>query len=367
MRDDNSPSIRGLTAYYAVKMAYNLPLLGKFAKYGQMREILNEYEKEWKCPNNYDWDKLTIGKFNADLIGPKGWKLEDEDEAEDLGAENAGSAEDLSAENAGETEGEDSDPELRMILQLHGGGYYNKLHNAYRDVAVFYSQKSKGALVLSPDYATAPFHPFPAALEDAVNAYKYILNMGIKPENIVIAGDSAGGGLTLSLVLYLRNHDMPLPAGVITMSAWTDLTKSGKSYEENYETDPLFGNTKESLVYLEGYYRNSDPHNPYISPIFGDYKDFPPTLMQVGEMEMLLSDTTEVAKKMEEAGVDVKSHVYPGMFHVFQLGLNLFPEEVEAWNEIGEFFEKIWDLPDEVESPKRTDYRWFRRRLKNKS
>jgi len=325
MRDENAPSIKGLTAYYVLKVAYNMPILGPLAKNGQIREILNEYEREWKCPKGYELEKLTIEddelkvSFNADLIKPEGY---------------------------------DDNEEKKMILQLHGGGYYNKLHNAYRDVAVEYikrsfekndeAENSMGAAVLCPDYATAPFHPFPAALKDAVASYKYILDMGIKPENIIIAGDSAGGGLTLSLGLYLRNHNMPMPAGIITMSAWTDLTKSGDSYEDNFESDPLFGNTRDSLVYLEGYYRNSDPKNPYISPIFGDFKGFPPVLMQVGEKEMLLSDTVEVAKKMEETGLDVKMHIYPGMFHVFQLGLNLFPEEKEAWNEIEEFINKIF-------------------------
>nr|MCR5203156.1 alpha/beta hydrolase [Lachnospiraceae bacterium] len=175
-------------------------------------------------------------------------------------------------------------------------------------------------------------------------SYNYILDMGISPENIIIAGDSAGGGLSLALTLYLKDHDMPLPAAVITMSAWTDLTKSGSSYDDNYETDPLFGNTRESLVYSEDYYKNTTPDNPYVSPKFGDFTGFPPVLMQVGEMEMLLSDTTDVAKKMEDTGVKVKSHIYPGMFHVFQLGLNLFPEEKEAWNEIEEYINEIWDI-----------------------
>lgn len=154
-------------------------------------------------------------------------------------------------------------------------------------------------------------------------------------------GDSAGGGLALALCLYLRDYDIRLPRGIITMSAWTDLTKSGESYQENFEIDPIFGGTKNSLVYKEGYYKDSDPENPYISPINGDYHGFPPMLMQVGEYEMLLSDTLTVAEKARKAGVPVKEHMYNGMFHVFQMGLLLYPEAKEAWIEVGRFIRKL--------------------------
>ena len=130
---------------------------------------------------------------------------------------------------------------------------------------------------------------------------------------------------------------MPLPAGIITMSAWTDLTKSGESYEENFNIDPIFGGTKETMVYMDGYYKDDDPHNPYISPIFGDMTGFPPMLMQVGDREVLLSDTLSVADAAKKAGVLVKTHVYPGMFHVFQMGLSLYPESKEAWEEVRRF------------------------------
>ncbi|MCM1157494.1 MAG: alpha/beta hydrolase [Bacteroidales bacterium] len=231
--------------------------------------------------------------------------------------------------------------EKGIILQLHGGGYYGRLHNTYRDMAAMYSEVSQGLDVLSVDYRVAPQYPFPAALEDAVAAYQWILDEGYDADRLFVAGDSAGGGLALAMCLYLRDYGMPLPKGIITMSAWTDLTKSGESYQENFEIDPVFGGTTDSLVYKEGYYRNANPENPYISPINGEYYDFPPMLMQVGEYEMLLSDTLTVAAKAREAGVAVKEHVYKGMFHVFQMGLLLYPEAKEAWVEAGRFIRRL--------------------------
>ena len=127
------------------------------------------------------------------------------------------------------------------------------------------------------------------------------------------------------------------------MSAWTDLTKSGDSYQEKYDADPVFGGTRKSLVYKEGYYADHDPMDPYISPVNGNFRGFPPLLMQVGEMEMLLDDTLSVGAKARHAGGRVKVHVYPGMWHIFQMGFNLYPEATEAWKEIGRFLHIVWE------------------------
>ena len=132
----------------------------------------------------------------------------------------------------------------RVILQLHGGGYIGPMKNIYRRFAVKYSKLSYGADVLTIDYRVAPENPFPAAVEDAVYAYKWLLDeKNYKPDQIVVAGDSAGGGLALALCMYAKDHGLPLPGGVITMSPWTDVTLSGETYESNYEIDPLFGNS----------------------------------------------------------------------------------------------------------------------------
>lgn len=233
----------------------------------------------------------------------------------------------------------------RVILQLHGGGYIGPMKNIYRRFAVRYSKISYGADVLSVDYRVAPEHPFPAALEDAAAGYRWLLEeKGYEPEKIVIAGDSAGGGLALSLVLYLKDKGLPLPGGIITMSPWADVTLSGESYESKYEIDPLFGNSRENMLYQCSYIGDADPKNPYLSPLFGDFSGFPPILMQVGEYEVLLSDTIRVSDKAKKAGVKVRTSVYAGMFHVFQMGLDLIPESREAWEEIGEFMRIIYGI-----------------------
>ena len=219
------------------------------------------------------------------------------------------------------------------------------MKNIYRRFAVRYSKISYGADVLSVDYRVAPEHPFPAALEDAAAGYRWLLEeKGYEPEKIVIAGDSAGGGLALSLVLYLKDQGLPLPGGIITMSPWADVTLSGESYESKYEIDPLFGNSRENMLYQCSYIGDADPKNPYLSPLFGDFSGFPPILMQVGEYEVLLSDTLRVSDKAKKAGVKVRTSVYAGMFHVFQMGLDLIPESREAWEEIGEFLRIIYGI-----------------------
>ena len=298
-------SIRGRTARKIVQVANHLPYFGNKAQNGELRKRISEREKEWECPAHLERTVIPMEHFSMELLQAK----------------------------EGQAAG--------MILQLHGGGYYGKLHNTYRDMAAMYHEVSGGYSVLSVDYRVAPKHPFPAALEDALRAYEWMLEQGYSKERLFVAGDSAGGGLALALLLYLRDHGLPLPRGIVTMSAWTDLTKRGESYKENFEIDPIFGKTTDSLVYKDGYFRGENPENPYISPINGSYEGFPPMLMQVGEYEMLLSDTATVAQKAKAAGVTVKEHIYKGMFHVFQMGLLLYPESKEAWVEVGRFIRTL--------------------------
>ncbi|MBR1470610.1 MAG: alpha/beta hydrolase fold domain-containing protein [Lachnospiraceae bacterium] len=298
-------SLRGRTARKLVEVAYHLPVLGHLSQNGELQALRNEREKEWKCPEGYVLTKIETERFPMEML-----RLE---------------------------ESFAQRREQHVILQLHGGGYYNRFHNTYRDAAVTYIGISGGFDVLSIDYRVAPEDPYPAALEDAVEAYRWLLEQDYLPEHIILAGDSAGGGLSLALALYLKDHRMPMPGGIVTMSAWTDLTKSGASYQVNFDKDPIFGGSRDTLVYKEGYYGEHDPMDPYISPVNGNYQGFPPMLMQVGEREMLLDDTLEVAAKAKAAGVQVKSHVYPGMFHIFQMGFHLYPEAEEAWREVGKF------------------------------
>ncbi len=228
-----------------------------------------------------------------------------------------------------------------VILQLHGGGYVGRMKNSYRAFAGYYSEVGGGASVLTIDYRCAPEHVFPAALIDAYEAYHFLLRYGYTEDRIIVAGDSAGGGLSMALCHYLKEKGEKMPAGVVTMSPWTDLTCSGPSYTENYEIDPLFGNTRDSLVYDSVYIGEADPRNPLISPQFGDFSGFPPMLIQVGSHEILKSDSEIVYDKAKKAGVKVRLSVYEGMFHVFQMGLKLMPESRKAWAEIGKYFEAI--------------------------
>ena len=273
-------------------------LIGRKIKNGELRKKL--VEPPWNVPNGFLLTELQMEAFTMEWL----------------------TAEHVQSE--------------RALLQLHGGGYVGTMRNAYRNFAAAYCELGSMP-VLTIDYRVAPEHPYPAALEDAICAYRFLLEKGYDGAQIVLAGDSAGGGLALALALYLKDHKEPMPGGLIAMSPWTDLTASGESYQTNYERDPLFGNTRDSLIYNREYVGLEDPRNPYISPAFGSFEGFPPMLLQVGSYEMLLSDTQTVAKKAKEQGVKVRLHVYEGMFHVFQMAMQLMPESRRAWREVAKF------------------------------
>ena len=277
---------------------------------GEFRK--NPVEPAWRCPAEYIYELVKTEQFVMEYLKPK------------------------------------QAVTGRVILQLHGGGYIGPMKNIYRRFAVKYSQISFGADVLTPDYRVAPEHPYPAALEDAITGYNWLLQQGWQEHEIVVAGDSAGGGLVLALCMYLKNQNRKLPAGLICMSPWTDMTQSGASYDFNYERDPLFGNTRDSLIYSKDYIQDEDPTNPYISPLYGNFSGFPPMLIQVGSYEMLLSDSELVAEKAKHAGCKVRLSVYEGMFHIFQMAMLMIPESKHAWQEIGRFLDIIENhLPTE--------------------
>ncbi len=227
------------------------------------------------------------------------------------------------------------------LLQLHGGGYVGSFKTHYRRMAGLYSEVSGGAPVLSLDYRVAPEHPFPAALYDALCAFDWLCEKGFAPEQIVLCGDSAGGGLAMAVVHYLIDRDRRLPGGICAMSPWTDLTAGGESYKKNYEIDPVFGNAGSRLIYENPYTAGFSAKHPYISPVFGDFTGFPPMLIQVGSCEMLLDDAKTVAKKAKQAGVKVRYSEYEGMFHVFQVAAKLMEESRRAWAEIGAFMRAL--------------------------
>jgi monoterpene epsilon-lactone hydrolase len=214
----------------------------------------------------------------------------------------------------------------RALLFLHGGGFAAPLTDAYRTLAAKLSQAT-GACVLLPQYRLTPTHPFPAALQDCVSAYRWLHGQGIAARQIVIIGDSAGGNLTLTTALSLRENEDPLPAALVAMSPATDLTMSGETQTSRANADPFLANGLAEEAF-QLYTRNGtlDRHNPLISPLFADLKDFPPTLLQVGTQEILLSDSTRMAERLRTARVPVQLEVWPGMWHVWQLSGDVLPE-----------------------------------------
>lgn len=286
--------------------ATSLHGIGRRIQDGTLRQKVSEVEHGWHCPRGFNLETVLMPGFTMEFLAP-----------------------DTQVSPFGEGR--------EVILQLHGGGYIGRMRNAYRDFAVQYAKLSKDRGVLSVDYRVAPQYPFPAALEDARAAFGWLRDRGLKAEQIIIAGDSAGGGLALALAMYLRDRKEDLPKKLVLMSPWTDLTASGESYETNYEKDPLFGNTRESMIYRDDYYVGRDPGDPYISPLFGNFGGLPPMLFQVGSIEMLLSDSISAAEKAKAAGCEVTLSVYEGMFHVFQLGMKKMRESRQAWQEVDEF------------------------------
>lgn len=229
-----------------------------------------------------------------------------------------------------------------VIMQLHGGGFVSGLQGQYRKMAGLYSEISGGAAVLSVDYRLAPAYPFPAALFDAFAAFDWLLANGYTENRIFLAGDSAGGGLAMSLCHYLKQQGRTLPAGIVAMSPWTDLAVTGASYTENREIDPVFGADGGGEMLLHSpYIGEEDAKNPLISALYGDFTGFPPMLIQVGTHEMLLDDARSVAKKAKEQGVPVRLTVYEGMFHVFQMSGTAVPESKRAWEEVGAFLQRM--------------------------
>ena len=228
-----------------------------------------------------------------------------------------------------------------VILHFHGGGYVGAMRRHYKRMAGLYSEVGHGATVLTVDYRVAPEHPFPAALDDAVTSYNWLLEQGYTEEQIVVAGDSAGGGLAMALCHTLKSESKKMPAGIVAMSPWADLTASGSSYTDNFDIDPVFGNERSELIFENPYIGDSDPKDPRISPMFGDFEGFPPMLIQSGTDEMLLSDSETVATKAKSAGVKVRFTKYPGMFHVFQMAGTIMEGSKAAWAEVRRFLEEI--------------------------
>jgi len=204
-----------------------------------------------------------------------------------------------------------------VILHCHGGGYSTG-SSLYARTLTSKLAASTSMDVLCFDYRLAPENPYPAACEDAMKVWDYLMLFGYGARDVILTGDSAGGNLALSLVLKLKQQRRLLPRGIVLMSPWTDLTSSGESFADRAELDPVLNRAYIDRM-VHAYAEGQDLKEPFISPLYGDFCGFPPTYIQVGENEILLSDSTRLHQAFVDANVSVKMDIYPGMWHVFQM------------------------------------------------
>ncbi len=224
--------------------------------------------------------------------------------------------------------------EEKIFFHLFGGGYIMGTLPTRRWSPYLYSRQTK-MRVLNVGYRLAPEHPYPTALEDSLSAYRWVLDLGINPKNIIICGESAGGGLTMGTMLKLRELELPLPAAAVMQSPWVDLRTRGKSLKKFYKYEPELAVGVKAMARL--YANRESLSNPFISPVYADLHDLPPLLIQAGGIEVLLDESVLLADRAKEAGVNVTLEVYEGMTHVFQSFADKLKESRKAWKNIGDF------------------------------
>ncbi|MHB8499367.1 MAG: alpha/beta hydrolase [Candidatus Acidiferrales bacterium] len=225
-----------------------------------------------------------------------------------------------------------------VLLYLHGGGYFGCSAQSHRPITVGFALQ--GFRVLAPNYRLAPENQFPAAVDDAVAAYRGLLSEGYSPERIVIGGDSAGGGLALSLLLALRDRGIPLPAGAALFSPWTDLAATGESIRTNADRCAMFHGPDigPSARYYLG---ETDPRNPLASPLYAELAGLPPLLIHVGANEALRDDSTRLAERARTAGVRVELKIWPVVPHAWQLAPHRIPEARQSLSESAAFLRAL--------------------------
>lgn len=226
-------------------------------------------------------------------------------------------------------------PSSHTILYLHGGAYCLGNPQTHRAMTSHLADRS-GARIYLPDYRLAPEDPYPAAVRDALSSYEGLISLGIDPGMITIAGDSAGGGLALSTALAIRNQGLPLPASLVLVSPWADLSLSGTTFHTVAGRDPILRRAwlDQGARWYAGEVSRTDAG---VSPLFGDHAGLPPTLIQVGSDEILLDDSLRLGSALREANVEVHLHQYEQMWHVFQLHAGMLAEADQALDEISNF------------------------------
>jgi monoterpene epsilon-lactone hydrolase len=229
----------------------------------------------------------------------------------------------------------------RVLVYFHGGGYKVGSVRSHRDLMARLSQSAQ-CRVLGVNYRLSPEHRFPAPVEDAVAVYEWLLKQGVPAQRVALAGDSAGGGLAAAAMLSLRERGRSLPGAAVMLSAWTDLTGESDSYVTRAAIDPI--HQREMILGSARNYLGAgdNPRDPLASPLFGDLSGFPPVLLQVGDRETVLGDSTRFADKAHAAGVEVELEVYDNMIHVFQQFSDLLPEAQQAIDSIGRFLTMVW-------------------------
>lgn len=233
----------------------------------------------------------------------------------------------------------ESDPD-RRLLYLHGGGFTVGSHISHRRIAADLA-KFSGTSVLNVNYRLAPEHVYPAQLEDAVQAYEWMLDNGPTgtgpASSTVVAGDSAGGGLALALLLSLRDSGERTPNAAVTFSAWTDMAVQGKSVVTRAACDPIITSGLSLQMAAKSYLGGADARTPKASPAYADFTGLPPLYLNVGDNEVLLDDTLSVAAQASSAGVSVTLHVEPGGFHVYPFFVPDAPESMRLFGSVAEF------------------------------
>jgi acetyl esterase/lipase len=223
----------------------------------------------------------------------------------------------------------------RIILYIHGGGYVSGSCSDHRAIVANRIVKDCGAATLLFEYRLAPEYPYPAALEDSVKAYRWLLEQNIAPSNIIIVGESAGGGLCLATLIALRDQELPLPAAAVAISPWTDLKCTGASYRTKNKVSVAPLNSWN--VFSRHYVGDSDPGLPWVSPLYGDLRGLPSLFIVAGEADELVDDSIRFAEKAKAAGVDVTLRVGESMIHCYPLLPPFIPEARQAMKEICTF------------------------------
>jgi epsilon-lactone hydrolase len=227
----------------------------------------------------------------------------------------------------------------RVVLYLHGGGYVGGSTAMYRSVTTAFALRC-GARVFALDYRLAPEHPFPAALDDAVTAYRWLLGQGIAASNIVVAGDSAGGGLTLSTLLAVRELGLPRPAGAVMIAPWVDLLSTGDSVRANAASDDVIVADNGEHLLARAYMGGGALDDPRASGLYADLTGLPPMLIHVSAIEILRDDSVRLDAKARAAGVDSSLRIWDGLPHVWHL-FRVLPETRQAFDDIAAFVNRV--------------------------